>query len=77
MAIIVDATYENGVFKLAEPVPLPEGALVRLTVTPVDDDYDPLDDVIGICKDGPDVSLAQRHDDFLYGTLPSKEPKKP
>ena len=33
-------------------------------------DHDPLDDVIGICKEGPDVSLAARHDDLLYGVRP-------
>jgi predicted DNA-binding antitoxin AbrB/MazE fold protein len=31
----------------------------------MDDDHDLLDEVIGICKEGPDVSLAAHHDDLL------------
>jgi predicted DNA-binding antitoxin AbrB/MazE fold protein len=34
------------------------------------DDYDPLDEVIGICKEGPEISLAAHHDDLLYGQRP-------
>ncbi|OAI49778.1 hypothetical protein AYO44_06160 [Planctomycetaceae bacterium SCGC AG-212-F19] len=32
MRITVDATYENGVLKLAEPVPLQEHEKVRVTI---------------------------------------------
>ena len=44
---------------------LADGTLVPLVVTPVDDDDDPLDAVIGICTEGPDVSLAERHDEII------------
>ena len=35
MAITIDATYENGVFKLAQPLPLLEHEKVRITIEPV------------------------------------------
>ena len=35
MTVTVDATYQNGTFKAAEPVSLPEGAKVRLVITTV------------------------------------------
>ena len=34
MAIVVEATYENGVLKPAEPLPLGEHERVRVTVEP-------------------------------------------
>jgi len=74
MSTVVEAVYENGMLKLAQPLPLPEGTRVRLTVVPADEDYDPLEEVIGICDDGPEVSLAARHDEFLYGLKLDEEP---
>ena len=68
MSLVVEATFENGTFKLAQPVALPEGTQVRLTITPVDEHYDPLDAVIGICKGGPRDG-AQEHDKYIYGDL--------
>ena len=35
MSVTVDATYQNGTFKAAEPVSLPEGTKVRLVITTV------------------------------------------
>ena len=67
MAITVDAIYQNGVLKPVRPLILVEGSEVRLTISPLDEDYDPLEEVIGICDDGPEISLAARHDEFLYG----------
>ena len=52
------------------PVVLAEGTSVRVSITPVDDDYDPLDAVIGICKDGPRDG-AENHDKYIYGDLDS------
>ncbi len=75
MSITVEATYENGVLKPRRPLTLAEGTEVSLTISPVDEDYDPLDAVIGICKEGPDVSLAERHDEILYGSMEGKEGK--
>jgi predicted DNA-binding antitoxin AbrB/MazE fold protein len=34
MTITVDATYENGTLKLAQPVPLKESEKVRVTIEP-------------------------------------------
>lgn len=35
MSLEVEATYENGVFKPAQVLPLPEGQKVNLTIQPV------------------------------------------
>ena len=67
MSLIVEATFEKGTFKLAQPVALPEGTQVRLTITPVDEHYDPLEGVIGICDGPPDG--AENHDKYIYGRL--------
>ena len=75
MPITVEATYEKGVLKPSQPLTLADGTEVRLTISPLDEDYDPLDAVIGICKDGPDISLAERHDERLYGWMEDKERK--
>jgi predicted DNA-binding antitoxin AbrB/MazE fold protein len=77
MTITVAATYEQGVLKPRQPLTLAEGAEVRLTIEPVEDDRDPLDEVIGICTEGPDVSLAERHDELLYGGLLPKDLRQP
>ncbi len=75
MTITVEATYENGVLRPKEPLQLSEGTNVRLTISlPGDQAYDPLDEVIGICKEGPDVSLAERHDELLYGLRKERHP---
>ena len=42
MSTVVEAVYENGMLKLAQPLSLPEGMRVRVTITPTDEDYDPL-----------------------------------
>ena len=75
MAITIEATYEKGVLKPSQPLTLAEGTEVRLTISPRDEHYDPLDAVIGICKEGPDISLAERHDEILYGSIEGKERK--
>lgn len=69
MTITVDATYENGVLKPKQPLTLTEGTEVRLAISPVDEDHDPLDAVIGIGDGLPDG--ADNHDKYLYGRLPS------
>ena len=73
MAIVVEAIYENGILKPKEPLTLAEGAEVRLTITPAAEPYDPLEAVIGICDEGPDLSLAARHDEVIYGPKPNAE----
>jgi predicted DNA-binding antitoxin AbrB/MazE fold protein len=85
MTIIVNATFVNGQFQPAEPLSLPEGAEVRLEVTPIpnssahkefNDDDDPLGPVIGICSSGGGKNLAEDHDLYLYGPLRKQEPQK-
>ncbi len=67
MDIVTEAVYENGVLKPKQPLALTEGMEVRVTISQATGDDDPLEDVIGICDDGPDISLAARHDEFIYG----------
>jgi predicted DNA-binding antitoxin AbrB/MazE fold protein len=69
MAIIVEATYQNGILKPKQPLTLAEGAEVRLTVTPAGEAYDPLEAVIGIGDGPPDG--AENHDKYIYGKLRS------
>lgn len=67
MSTVVDAVYENGTLKLAQPLPFPEGAQVRVTVTPADEPYDPLAAVIGIGEGRTDG--AEHHDKYIYGKI--------
>ena len=52
MTITIQATYENVVLKPKEPLGLVEGTEVRVTLSTVDEDYDPLEGVIGIGHSG-------------------------
>ena len=65
MAITVEATFENAVLKPKQPVVLREGTEVRLIISTLDAEYDPLEAVIGICDDASDASLAARRDEKL------------
>jgi predicted DNA-binding antitoxin AbrB/MazE fold protein len=67
MSTVVDAVYENGTLKLAEPLALPEGMRVRVTITPAEEPYDPLAAVIGIGEGRPDG--AENHDKYIYGKI--------
>jgi len=67
MAIVVEATYQNGILKPKQPLTLAEGTEVRLTITPADEHYDPLEAVIGIGEGRPDG--AENHDKYIYGKL--------
>jgi predicted DNA-binding antitoxin AbrB/MazE fold protein len=66
MSAVLEAIYENGTLKLAEPLPLPEGTRVRLTVVPADEVYDPLAAVIGIGESGR-TDGAEHHDRYIHG----------
>ena len=68
MTITVDATFENGQLKLKQPVALAEGTPVRLTITPVVDEEDPLAAVIGIGDSGR-TDGADNHDKYIYGKI--------
>ena len=73
------AIYENGVLRLKEPLPLPEGAQVDITVTSQEDNddrargmedqsWDALTQLLADCAIDTGVTdLAQQHDHYLYG----------
>lgn len=69
MTITIDAVYERGVLKPQKPLPWPEGATLKLTVSEVGQPVDPLTDVIGICE-GP-ADGADQHDRYV---LPEQHP---
>lgn len=66
MTIVVEATFENGLLKPKQPVALAEGAQVRVTISPLDAEDDPLAAVIGSCESGRKDGAA-KHDHYLYG----------
>ena len=61
----IEAVYEKGVLRPKQPLVLMEGTEVRLSITPVDEDHDPLGAVIGIGDGAPDGS--EDHDKYIYG----------
>jgi predicted DNA-binding antitoxin AbrB/MazE fold protein len=67
MSTVVEAVYENGILKPAEPLSLPEGMRVRLTIMPADENHDPMVAVIGTCDGPPDG--ADNHDKYIHGKL--------
>jgi predicted DNA-binding antitoxin AbrB/MazE fold protein len=67
MTITVDAVFQDGGLQFKEPVHLTEGTPVRVVITPLDEDYDPLDGVIGIGDSGR-TDGADQHDHYIYGT---------
>jgi hypothetical protein len=73
MSIEIDAIYQNGALHLQQPVPLVEGAHVRVAIatdspSPAPPTVgDPLAAVIGV-GEGPG-DAADRHDDYIYGSL--------
>ena len=50
---VVEAVYENGQLKFKDSFALAERTPVRVVVTPIDEDEDPLEGVIGIGDSGP------------------------
>jgi predicted DNA-binding antitoxin AbrB/MazE fold protein len=64
MTITVDAVFQNGRLQFKEPVHLTDGTPVRVSITPLDEDYDPLEGVIGICEGGPSDG-AENHDKYI------------
>ncbi len=51
MSLTVEATYENGVLKPAEPLPLHEHAKVRLTIQPATSWVEETYDILGFTGD--------------------------
>ena len=74
MTIQANAVYADGSLHLEQPLPLAEGAKVRVAIQTTDSPQgqseprlDPLAQVIGI-GDGPAAGdVAAHHDDYLYG----------
>jgi predicted DNA-binding antitoxin AbrB/MazE fold protein len=66
MTITVEATYENGQLNFKQPVALAEGTPVRVTITSLNEDEDPLTGVIGKIASGR-TDGAANHDKYLYG----------
>jgi predicted DNA-binding antitoxin AbrB/MazE fold protein len=69
MTITVEATFEGGAFKPAQPVSLPEGTTVHLQVSPVDPEFDAMAAVIGIGEGPPEGDGAANHDKYIYGKI--------
>lgn len=73
MSIQIDAIYHNGALHLQQPVPLAEGAHVRVAIetdapsAAAPTSRDPLAAVIGIGEGPVAGDAADRHDDYLYG----------
>ena len=80
MTTNLKAIYENGVLRLEQPLPVPEGAEVDVTVSLSDADngkptqetdnqsWDALTQLLNECAIDTGVSdLAQQHDHYLYG----------
>jgi len=70
----VRAVFENGVFRPLNPVQLPEGEVVQLTVTPaVEDEEDPAAHLPDLAIDLGIPDLATNIDHYLYGLPKQKE----
>jgi predicted DNA-binding antitoxin AbrB/MazE fold protein len=75
MTIQANAVYVDGSLQLEQPLPLAEGAKVRIAIQTADAPkeqaapmLDPLAQVLGI-GDGPAAGdVAAHHDEYLYGT---------
>ena len=67
MRLTIVAVYENGVLKPKQPLALVEGTEVRLNLSTLDENYDPLEAVIGIGESGR-TDGADQHDHYIYGT---------
>ena len=80
MTANLKATYENGVLRLKEPLSLPEGTEVEVTVTSHDESdgepsqvmddrsWDTLTQLLADCEIDTGVpDLASQHDHYLYG----------
>ncbi len=69
----VKAVFENGVFRPLDPVRLPEGELVQLTVAATKSETpDPAEDLSDLVVDTGIPDLATNIDHYLYG-LPKQK----
>jgi predicted DNA-binding antitoxin AbrB/MazE fold protein len=65
MTQTVEAVYKNGRLKFKKPIVLAEGTPVRVTITPLNEEADPLAGVIGIGDSGR-TDGADQHDRYIY-----------
>ncbi len=85
MTTNLKATYEQGVLRLKEPLSLPDGTQVDVTVVAHEKDngeqsqgmndrsWDPLTQLLADCAIDTGVpDLAQQHDHYLYG-IPKRQ----
>src|SRR2546428_609956 len=61
------APQQGGRCRRPEVAVLADGTPVRVAITPLDEDYDPLEGVIGIGESGR-ADGAEQHDHYIYGT---------
>ena len=73
MSKVIDAIYENGVFKPLEKVDIKEHKKVKIILTSEVGYQTPeeftLSGIIDIAKDCPDTDLSSHHDKYLYGEV--------
>jgi predicted DNA-binding antitoxin AbrB/MazE fold protein len=71
MSKIIDAIYENGVFKPLKKIKLPEHKKLKIIIADKPESTKSkkcsLKRIIDIAKDCSDTDLAVRHDKYLYG----------
>ncbi|TAN45698.1 MAG: DUF104 domain-containing protein [Nitrospirae bacterium] len=71
MSRIIEAVFENGVFKPLQKVNMPEHKKLRLilenTVKPSTRKKCSLSGIIDIARDCADTDLSVHHDKYLYG----------
>ena len=74
MTLTIAATYEDGVLKPEQPLPLPEHAKVRVTVQTSDDAVRRVRETAGIvpCRDPDVIELAALDPELSYS--PVEEP---
>ena len=74
MSHVINAVYENGVFRPLEKVSIKEHKKVRIILeneaeAPAQKGSS-LSGIIDIAKDCPDTDLSIHHDKYLYGEAP-------
>lgn len=71
MAKIIEAIYENGVFKPIQKINIKEHKKVEIILSTEMEDSSSeenlLDGIIDIAKDCSDTDLSAQHDKYLYG----------
>ncbi len=72
MTKVIDAIFENGVFKPLETVEIKEHEKVKVILANENEHQGKkctLDGIIDIAKDCPDTDLSIHHDKYLYGAV--------